>query len=239
LLITVKDRSESPIDLKIPEMQVSDYAMALDLLSKITQSGAENEAIENILEIVTILFSPQKRSFISLRGNASEPGYVSSLSVEHSEAIRSLAADITRKYAWTASERGFLVKINYKENLLGILEVDEISFPEYKAHYLNLCLSIADVCGLALENASRYQQIKDSECRLEKEKEKLEDALAQVKQLSGLLPICMHCKKIRDDKGYWNQIESFIQAHSEAKFSHGICQVCAKKHYPELNIYND
>ena len=64
---------------------------------------------------------------------------------------------------------------------------------------------------------------------LRKEKEKVEEALAKVKKLSGLLPICSHCKKIRDDKGYWNQIESYIHEHSEAEFSHGICQECAKK----------
>jgi PAS domain S-box-containing protein len=61
---------------------------------------------------------------------------------------------------------------------------------------------------------------------------KLKDAMSKVKTLSGLLPICSNCKKIRDDKGYWNQIESYISAHSEAEFSHGICQDCAKMLYP-------
>jgi hypothetical protein len=51
--------------------------------------------------------------------------------------------------------------------------------------------------------------------------------------LTGLLPICARCKKIRDDQGYWNQIEAYIQEHSDAKFSHGICPNCAKRLYPE------
>lgn len=59
----------------------------------------------------------------------------------------------------------------------------------------------------------------------------LRSALAQVKKLSGLLPICAVCKKIRDDKGYWQQIESYISEHSEALFSHGVCPDCAKKLY--------
>lgn len=63
--------------------------------------------------------------------------------------------------------------------------------------------------------------------------EELQDALSQVKLLSGYLPICASCKKIRDDKGYWNQIESYIHDHSEAEFSHGICPDCAKKLYGE------
>jgi len=62
----------------------------------------------------------------------------------------------------------------------------------------------------------------------------LKDALRKVKTLSGLLPICASCKKIRDDNGYWNQIESYIKTHSEAEFTHGICPECMKKLYPEF-----
>ena len=62
----------------------------------------------------------------------------------------------------------------------------------------------------------------------------LKEALSQVKILSGFLPICSSCKKIRDDKGYWNQIETYIGNHSEAEFTHGICPNCAEKHYPEF-----
>jgi len=65
----------------------------------------------------------------------------------------------------------------------------------------------------------------------------LQEAIKKVRMLSGLLPICSHCKKIRDDKGYWNQIETYIGEHSEVDFSHGICPECAKEHYPELDIY--
>jgi hypothetical protein len=60
----------------------------------------------------------------------------------------------------------------------------------------------------------------------------LQEALADVKLLSGLVPICANCKKIRDDQGYWTQIESYIQDRSDAKFSHSICPDCAVKLYP-------
>ena len=65
----------------------------------------------------------------------------------------------------------------------------------------------------------------------------LKNALRKVKTLSGLLPICPSCKKIRDDNGYWNQIESYIKTHSEAEFSHSICPECAKKLYPDVDLY--
>ena len=60
----------------------------------------------------------------------------------------------------------------------------------------------------------------------------VDDAVARVKVLSGLLPICASCKKVRDDKGYWNQIESYISARSSAEFSHGICPECFAQIYP-------
>ena len=62
----------------------------------------------------------------------------------------------------------------------------------------------------------------------------LKEALSKVKILSGFLPICSFCKKIRDDKGYWNQIETYIGNHSEAEFTHGICPRCAKRLYPDF-----
>jgi PAS domain S-box-containing protein len=72
----------------------------------------------------------------------------------------------------------------------------------------------------------------------ERDKEKLilelRDALSRIKTLRGMLPICSSCKKIRDDKGYWNQIENYIKDHSEAEFSHSICPECAEKLYPGL-----
>jgi PAS domain S-box-containing protein len=64
--------------------------------------------------------------------------------------------------------------------------------------------------------------------------QELQTALARVKLLSGLLPICANCKKIRDDQGYWKQVESYIEGHSEATFSHGICPECLHQLYPAL-----
>lgn len=74
--------------------------------------------------------------------------------------------------------------------------------------------------------------------RVEKEKEvlieELQHALKEIKTLRGILPICAHCKKIRDDTGYWNQIESYINQHSDVRFSHGICPDCIEKLYPDI-----
>lgn len=89
--------------------------------------------------------------------------------------------------------------------------------------------------GSLLVKAIRYAMERK---QLENEKEhlirELQESLAKVKRLSGLLPICASCKKIRDDKGYWNQVETYLSEHSDAKFSHGICPECGKKLYPEF-----
>ena len=66
--------------------------------------------------------------------------------------------------------------------------------------------------------------------------DELQIALAEVKLLKGFLPICCFCKKIRNDEGYWQQLEEYITKHSDAQFSHGICPECVKIHYPELGF---
>jgi len=72
--------------------------------------------------------------------------------------------------------------------------------------------------------------------RLEKTADALEKSLNEIKVLRGLLPICSYCKKIRDDNGYWSNIEAYIRSRSEVEFSHGICPECAKKLHSDLDL---
>jgi len=66
--------------------------------------------------------------------------------------------------------------------------------------------------------------------------EALQNAMEDIKTLRGIIPICASCKKIRDDQGYWNQVETYIRERTEAQFSHGICPDCVKKLYPDLDL---
>jgi PAS domain S-box-containing protein len=86
------------------------------------------------------------------------------------------------------------------------------------------------------ERTRAEKELRRYSSELERSNKALQDALADVRTLGGMLPICSSCKKIRDDKGYWNQIESYVSEHSGAEFSHGICPECEKKVYEELNI---
>jgi response regulator RpfG family c-di-GMP phosphodiesterase len=91
--------------------------------------------------------------------------------------------------------------------------------------------------------ASAITLKKEMDCRklreleLRRANDELQQALREVKVLRGLIPICASCKKIRNDGGFWQQIEEYIGEHSEAEFSHGICQPCLKKLYP--GVYQD
>jgi hypothetical protein len=104
-----------------------------------------------------------------------------------------------------------------------------------------LSFSFVAVLGYGLESSRhRFSNMLQKEHEeLLQEKASLENALKQIKTLRGLLPICANCKKVRDDSGYWKQIESYIHEHSDAKFSHGICPDCAKRLYPDIKIYED
>ena len=88
---------------------------------------------------------------------------------------------------------------------------------------------------LSAEQASKQaeEELRRLNAELEIRNQELQEALAVVKTLSGLLPICASCKNIRDDQGYWHQVEVYIRDHSDVEFSHGLCPTCAEKLYPE------
>lgn len=95
---------------------------------------------------------------------------------------------------------------------------------------------------LATANTALTREIEERR-QVEVEREQLivdlKEALAKVKVLSGMLPICASCKKIRDDQGYWNHIEAYIEHNSNALFSHGICPECASRLYPDFCLNGD
>ena len=107
-------------------------------------------------------------------------------------------------------------------------------------------LIMAAVYGVAVEMVRKERRqkaglidyiaaLKQAEEERERLIRELQEALVNIKTLSGLLPICYSCKQIRDDKGYWNQIETYIHDHTDANFTHGICPPCAEKLYSEYN----
>ena len=109
---------------------------------------------------------------------------------------------------------------------------DEFGFLAERFNFMTQELSRTTTSITRLENeiASR----KKTEAENEQLIQELQETIAQVKTLRGMLPICSHCKKIRDDQGYWNRIESYIAEHADVEFSHGICPDCLQKYYPDI-----
>ena len=98
---------------------------------------------------------------------------------------------------------------------------------------------LKEVTEVRLELTLAQQEIERRK-KVEREKEELIDnlqaALHEVKRLRGILPTCAYCKNIRDESGNWHQLEAYIQSHSEAKFSHGICPDCVREHFPHVKV---
>jgi len=107
--------------------------------------------------------------------------------------------------------------------------VDDYLVKDIEGRYIEM---LPSVIGRVL----KQQQLIIEKRAIEEEREKLiielKEALENVRKLKGMLPICAHCKKIRDDNGYWNQIEVYFREHSDIDFSHGICPDCVKEFFP-------
>lgn len=108
--------------------------------------------------------------------------------------------------------------IDKNGNVIGILNAvsrKKLKLPEYAEDILNI---------IAERTTAEISRIR---------------AEGEIKTLRGILPLCSHCKKIRDDKGHWQRVDVYIDKHSQADISHSICPECAKEHFPDLDIYDD
>jgi len=110
---------------------------------------------------------------------------------------------------------------------------------------IRFTLAMAVVCPAVIAPTVIYfysrlsEELDNSRLVLEKLNGELQAALDEIQELSGLLPICSACKKIRDDQGYWNQIDHYIAEHAKVQFSHSICPDCAESLYPDIALYYD
>ena len=102
-----------------------------------------------------------------------------------------------------------------------------------------MAAGFGELAAIALQNSRNLDERIAAERQREAVIRELKQALSEVKRLSGLLPICGHCKKIRDDEGYWNQIETYLHERTGAELSHSVCRECAEKYYPGMDIYDD
>lgn len=120
-----------------------------------------------------------------------------------------------------------LIPLKSSDEIIGLLQLNDFKKNMFTLDDIRFFEEIGESIGIA------FNLIRSNEER-EKLYDECNNALKEVKKLSGLLPICSNCKKVRDDEGYWEQIEEYISKHSEADFSHGYCPDCANKERKDL-----
>ena len=129
-----------------------------------------------------------------------------------------------------------IIMVTAQNDLSNLKEAFAAGAMDYITKPVNTVELLARVTS-ALTLKNEMDTRKNREFELSRSNEELQKALREVKVLRGLIPICASCKKIRNDGGFWQQLEEYLCEHSEAEFSHGLCQPCIKKLYP--GVYQD
>ena len=117
--------------------------------------------------------------------------------------------------------------------------VDYVTKPFHPEEVLARVQTHLSLQSLQKQLQAANERLEDRVRELSALNTQLQEALDQVKTLSGLLPICANCKKVKDDQGYWHQVEMYVQEHSDATFSHGLCPDCFRELYPEYYEQNE
>ena len=164
--------------------RLSGYAMMQDLICHLGEMKSEGQVIDAILDLCAMLFAPASRAYLPLHeGRPGELRQHPAASQPGQGCARLL--DLKADYAWTDSEQGFRLRLGEAEEPLGILEVEGVAFAQYRRHYLSLALSLAKVCGLAIQNARAFEKIEQAVRRLTVallERERLETQLREARQ---------------------------------------------------------
>ncbi|MFO7761761.1 MAG: GAF domain-containing protein [Desulfobia sp.] len=197
----------------------------------LTEDGSENEVL--FLESGGLPCSVDPELPMPIRGLRGE-AYRDSRVVYHNDFMSS---------EWT----GFLPEghVKLRNVLFAPLTVEGVTIGliglankdgDFSEEDARIVGSFGELAAIALQNSKALREREIAEQEREKMILELKKALQEVKTLSGLFPICASCKKIRDDRGYWNQLEQYISEHSDADFSHSICPDCMKKLYPDIDL---
>lgn len=228
-------KSQNELEIRVKERTLELEQIAIELKKEVTERRQAEKELKEKEDIIK-----SSSSFIAMADldggmTYGNPAFMKAWGFDTSEEF---LGNSFKQY-WTISDQydEIMKTLQTKGKWYGEMEAickDGTRFPVQVSAAM-VFDSTGNPSGL-MSTSTDITERRQAEIDREKLISELKDALATVKMLSGLLPICSFCKKIRDDKGYWNQIENYIRDHSEAEFSHGICEECSKKHYPNLDI---
>lgn len=169
-------RKKAVVEIQDLRKQSATHAMAMDLLSNLARIVSETEAVEGMLDVYSFLFAPQRLCYLSFQEGRPDELRIRPegiLADAEKETIKNNLAAFSVNSGYTGSRRGFLLRILRRGEVRGVIAVEEIAFPEYVDQYLNLALSIVDLCALPIENARKYEKLVHTEEMLRKANEEL------------------------------------------------------------------
>ena len=158
-------------EIKELREQTATYAMAMDLIANLARIVNEEQAVAAMLDVYLSLFAPRRICYLSFNDGLPDRLRIrpeGSITEEEMEEIKSKLAVVSQDSGYTESGRGFILRIARRGEIWGVIAVEEIAFPEYRERYLNLALSLADICELPVENARKYEKIVRTEALLKK-----------------------------------------------------------------------
>lgn len=169
-----EESKEASTALTNANRRLADYAVISELIGTLGEIRTEDKVIESIFELFTMLCAPAGLNYLPFIGN--KPGNIQSQPASYavSEPVKRRLAHFHQDYAWTDSGNGFRLRFSHRDETVGILEINGLTFPEHKEHYLNLAFTVRTVCGLAIANARAYQKIQQALDALERSNRDLE-----------------------------------------------------------------
>ncbi len=213
--------------------QKSEYVFALEIINELAHTFIEEMMLEKLEDIFITLFAPGQYRLI-LKTNSKVHDIEPSSELHRAITLFENSGNKPPEFALTGSGNGFILPLKTDKKIFGYILADDLQFPQYINNYINLAISVLNVCGLSLQNAELINALENRNEELNETNEALKAALEEIQTLEKFIPICAYCKKVRTDEGYWEQVEEYITSRTGSTFSHGICQDCMVKHYPEL-----
>jgi hypothetical protein len=233
------------------EQRAADEAALLDALSGLAPASDEAAVVERFTFLLRLLLAPARLGYLPLRAGVPDP-LLAQCEGDHAPLRQALAAMAPGAMSQELADGGLLLRVGPPGAEVGRIGCEAVQFPQHLDRYRELAPMLAHACFLSVSRARAMEALARSESELRRHRDELdllvaertadlqrtvaerEAALERARLLSGLIPICFGCKKIRDDAGYWTQLEVYITEHSDATFSHGLCEDCLKRLYPDV-----
>jgi signal transduction histidine kinase len=141
--------------------ELADHVAAMDMLVRLAQTHDEAAAVATIEDLFRMLFAPAALHYLHVENGVTIPAATAQQPIP--EAMRVALRELDEDYAWTADGQGFLLRIGRGGEVLGLVAVERLAFPEYRERYLNMALAITGICGLAIENARNRRRLLEAE----------------------------------------------------------------------------